>query len=123
MQSQPIHPESQQEEKQSHDNAFEDHPSVQRNETHDSIHTNYQLIEKIGHGTQGTIFKARRLKDDQIVAIKQFNIQSVKTWKEYELFQREARVLESIRMDGVAKFYETIECHDDEPPCAYIVQE
>ena len=39
------------------------------------------------------------------------------------MFRREAQVLESLDIPGVAKFYEAAECLDDNPPCAYIVQE
>ncbi len=83
----------------------------------------YQIFDELGHGAQGKIFSAIRKSDGQYVAIKQLNISSVKTWKEYELFQREAKVLESLKVPGVAKFYEAVECLEDNPPCSYIVQE
>ncbi|MBO4351100.1 MAG: serine/threonine protein kinase [Proteobacteria bacterium] len=83
----------------------------------------YQIIREIGHGAQGRIYTARRLADDITVVVKQLNINSIKTWKEYELFHREAKVLEELNIPGVAKFYEGIECLDDDPPCSYIVQE
>ena len=88
-----------------------------------SLHESYQFIKEIGHGSQAKVFLARRNKDFQLVSIKQLNIGSVKNWKEYELFQREAQVLKSIHVDGVAKFYDAIDCLDDVPPCSYIVQE
>ncbi len=83
----------------------------------------YRFVRKLGHGTQGKIYLAERLADQTKVAIKQLNIESVKNWKEYDLFKREARVLESIHIEGVATFYEAIERLDDDPPCSYIVQE
>ena len=83
----------------------------------------YHIEQEIGHGTQGRIFLARRLSDNHIVAIKQLNISSIKAWKEYELFNREATLLKSINIPGVAQFYDAFECLNDDPPCSYIVQE
>ena len=91
--------------------------------TPSSIASKYQFISEIGHGAQGKIFKAIRLADNKTVVIKQLNINSIKTWKEYELFHREAQVLKSLRIDEVAEFYDDIDCLEDNPPCSYIVQE
>ena len=91
--------------------------------TPESLRKDYCFIEEIGHGAQGKIYKAKRLKDDKDVVVKQLNISSIKSWKEYDLFHREAGILQSINMDGVARFYDAIDCLDDEPPCSYIVQE
>ena len=88
-----------------------------------SLETKYRFVEEIGHGAQGRIFKAIRLADNKTVVIKQLNVSSIKTWKEYELFHREAEVLASLKIKGVAAFYDAIDCLDDEPPCSYIVQE
>jgi serine/threonine protein kinase len=83
----------------------------------------YDLIREIGHGSQGDVWLAQRRSDKQKVAVKRLNIESVKNWKEYELFKREASVLATLNIDGVAKFYEAIDRLDDNPPCSYIVQE
>ena len=80
-------------------------------------------IKKIGHGSQGDVFLAKRDSDGIEVAIKRLNIESVKTWKTYELFHREAEVLSTLQIDGVAKFYEAVDMPEDDPPRAYIVQE
>ena len=88
-----------------------------------SLREKYQFIDEIGHGSQATVYRAIRIADGTIVTVKQLNIESVKTWKEYDLFSREAEVLSKLHIPGVAKFYEAIECLDDNPPCSYIVQE
>ena len=87
------------------------------------LHSKYLIKEEIGHGAQGRIFRAIRLSDNVTVAIKQLNISSIKTWKEYDLFHREASLLKTVNISGVAKFYDDINCYDDDPPCSYIVQE
>ena len=88
-----------------------------------SLVDEYCFVSEIGHGAQGKIYKAVRLADNRTVVIKQLSITSIKSWKEYELFHREADTLKRIHMDGVAAFYDAIDCLDDEPPCSYIVQE
>ncbi len=92
-------------------------------ETPASLQDRYRFIRQIGHGSQGKVFLAESRATGKRVAIKQLNIESVKNWKEYDLFHREAEVLRSLDIRGIAKLYETIECLDDNPPCSYIVQE
>ena len=89
----------------------------------ESLKDSYLFIRQLGHGAQARVFLAVRLADGINVAIKQLNIESVKNWKEYDLFHREAQLLESLKIEGVARFYEAIECLNDKPPCSYIIQE
>ena len=97
--------------------------SPKENNTPHSLRDKYTFIYEIGHGTQGRIYLAERNADGVKVAIKQLNVESVKNWKAYDLFRRESEVLSSLDISGVAKFYDAIECLDDDPPCSYIVQE
>ncbi|MBQ9395135.1 MAG: serine/threonine protein kinase [Proteobacteria bacterium] len=83
----------------------------------------YQVIKKLGKGSQGCVFLAETNDLHKKVAIKQLLVQSVKDWKQYDLFQREANVLKRLRVPGVAKLHETIEKLDNEPPMALIVQD
>ena len=87
------------------------------------LSSKFKLIKALGAGAQGKVFLAERLLDGKKVAIKQLRIDSIKTWKEYTLFHREADVLASLDIPGVVKFYEACDCLDDNPPCSYIVQE
>lgn len=88
-----------------------------------SLAQRYRFIKEIGHGSQARVYLAKRLSDQKTVTIKQLNIESVSNWKEYDLFHRESDVLACLKIDGVARFYESIECLSDTPPCSYIVQE
>ncbi|MBO4350902.1 MAG: serine/threonine protein kinase [Proteobacteria bacterium] len=83
----------------------------------------YEILQEIGHGAQGKVFAAKIIETGEIVVVKRLSIASIKTWKEYELFHREADVLRTLNIDGVAGFYDAIECLDDNPPCSYIVRE
>ena len=83
----------------------------------------YQIERLLGHGSQGEVFQAKNMKTGEFVAIKRLRIDSVTTWKEYDLFSRESAVLASLDIDGVAHFVESFEDLESESPCAYIVQE
>ncbi|MBQ8035613.1 MAG: serine/threonine protein kinase [Proteobacteria bacterium] len=94
-----------------------------KNLTPPELADKYTFVTKLGEGTQGKVYLAKRKSDGQKVAIKQLQIDSVKNWKEYTLFHREADMLAKLNMTGVAKFYEACEFLDANPPCSYIVQE
>ena len=83
----------------------------------------YDILECIGKGSQGEVYRARRKDDGSLVAVKVMHIKSVKNWKMYELFDREAKVLQTINIDGVAKFYEAIEDIECADPVSVIVQQ
>ncbi len=83
----------------------------------------YTFVSKLGEGSQGNVFKAIRKSDGLTVAIKKIRIDSVSTWKEYDLFHREAGVLASIHDPSVAEFYEAQEFLNEKKPSAFIVQE
>ena len=83
----------------------------------------YTFIEELGRGTQGHVYKATRKRDNAVVAIKQLRIDSIQTWKEYDLFMREAKTLKSLDIPGVVKFEDALEFLNIEHPAAYIVQE
>ncbi len=74
----------------------------------------YRLGPSLGKGSQGDIFLARDEKargaDDREVVVKRLAPRG--TWKSFELFEREAKVLAQLRHAGVPRFFATIE----EPP-------
>jgi serine/threonine protein kinase len=74
----------------------------------------YRLGPRLGHGSQGEIFLARDEKpkpgDDKEVVVKRIIPRG--TWKSFELFEREAKVLSQLRHAGVPRHLATLE----EPP-------
>src|SRR5215510_8232298 len=74
----------------------------------------YRLGPKLGKGSQGEIFIARDDKakgaEDREVVVKRLTPRG--TWKSFELFEREAKVLSQLRHAGVPRHLATIE----EPP-------
>lgn len=74
----------------------------------------YRLGPHLGKGSQGEIFLARDDKakgaDDREVIVKRLTPRG--TWKSFELFEREAKVLSQLRHAGIPRHLATIE----EPP-------
>ncbi len=74
----------------------------------------YRLGQQLGKGTQGEIFLARDEKakgaEEREVIVKRLRPRG--TWKSFELFEREAKVLAQLRHAGVPRFLATLE----EPP-------
>jgi serine/threonine protein kinase len=74
----------------------------------------YRLGPRLGKGSQGEIYLARdeRAKgaEDREVVVKR--LQPRGTWKSFELFEREAKVLSQLRHAGVPRHLATVE----EPP-------
>lgn len=87
------------------------------------LKTRYQCLKRLGAGSQGEVYHARRISDGADVAVKVMHIQSVKNWKMYELFDRESRVLQTLDIDGVSHFYEAVEDLNSADPISAIVQE
>ena len=95
----------------------------EENATPSALRDKYRFVRLLGKGTQGRVYEAERLSDGEHVAIKVLDIHSIQNWKEYELFWREAKTLQALRIDGVARFYEAMEDLNPEHPCAYLVQQ
>ncbi|MBO5752387.1 MAG: protein kinase, partial [Proteobacteria bacterium] len=85
------------------------------------LRSKYAYLKKLGKGSQGQVWLAERKSDGERVAIKQLNVHSVTTWKQYELFKREAGILESLNFEGVVPFYEYVEDLEAKPPFVCIV--
>ena len=74
----------------------------------------YRLGPQLGKGSQGEIFLARDDKakgaDDREVIVKRLTPRG--TWKSFELFEREAKVLTQLRHSGIPRHLASLE----EPP-------
>jgi len=75
------------------------------------IGARYRLGPRLGKGSQGEIFLARDEKakgaDDREVIVKRLRPRG--TWKSFELFEREAKVLSQLRHAGVPRHLATLE--------------
>src|SRR6476646_4619535 len=73
----------------------------------------YRLGDRLGKGSQGEIYLARGEQakgGEDVVVVKRSTPHG--TWKSFELFEREAKVLSQLRHPGVPRHFATIE----EPP-------
>jgi serine/threonine protein kinase len=74
----------------------------------------FRLGAQLGKGSQGELFLAQDVQakgaEDREVVVKRITPRG--TWKSFELFEREAKVLSQLRHAGVPRHYATLE----EPP-------
>jgi hypothetical protein len=83
----------------------------------------YELVREIGHGAFGRTFLARDRSDDRPLAIKVLDRRGAADWKAYELFEREAAVLRSLRHHGVPEVHDLFRDVWDGAPAAFLVME
>ncbi|MEJ7735727.1 MAG: serine/threonine-protein kinase, partial [Polyangiaceae bacterium] len=79
----------------------------------------YRIVRQLGAGGQATTFEAVDAREGRPVAIKRFAVRGAPSWKEVELAEREARVLESLDHPLVPRFVE----HFEEEGALYLVTE
>jgi serine/threonine protein kinase len=68
----------------------------------------YQILHPLGRGSFGHTWRARDRAAERDVAIKVLDPRGVTDWKAYELFEREAAVLRSLRHPGVPEVHELL---------------
>jgi eukaryotic-like serine/threonine-protein kinase len=72
----------------------------------------YELIEKLGEGGMGIVFKARQMRLNRIVALKMIRSGVWATYREDRLFQREAEAVAALDHPNIVSILETGE-HGD----------
>jgi serine/threonine protein kinase len=83
----------------------------------------YELVRELGHGSFGRTFLARDRNDERAVAIKVLDRRGAADWKAYELFEREASVLHSLRHHGIPEVHDRFRDIWDGAPAAFLVME
>ena len=66
----------------------------------------YKIIEKIGQGAFGSVFKVLNSKDNQVYALKQIILKEAKK-EELEQLKKEADILSSINNQYIVKYYDS----------------
>lgn len=84
----------------------------------------YTITELLGEGALGRTHAAIRRPDGREVAIKELLPSRLKTWKDFELFEREAALLRGLDHPGVPDYYDAFEEPDAAgQPRLFLVQE
>ena len=66
----------------------------------------YRLQKVLGTGGSGTTYTAQNLETNQLVAIKILSFRHLQDWKQLELFEREAQVLENLNHLHIPNYIE-----------------
>lgn len=77
------------------------------------------LLQAIGEGAQGRTFEAVDKREGRVVAIKRFDVRGATSWKDVELAEREARVLQSLSHPKLPAYID----HFEEDGALYLVME
>lgn len=79
----------------------------------------FVLLNPLGQGAQGRTFDAVDKREGCAVAVKRFDVRTARTWKDAELAEREARVLQSLSNDRLPKYID----HFEEEGALYLVMQ
>ncbi|HEU0299812.1 MAG TPA: serine/threonine-protein kinase [Longimicrobium sp.] len=83
----------------------------------------YELQRALGSGAFGHTFLARDREGGRTVALKLLDPRGATDWKAYELFEREAAVLRSVRHHGVPQVHDVVHDSWNGAPAAFLVME
>jgi serine/threonine protein kinase len=86
-------------------------------------HESYQLQELLGEGGSGSTYRAIRLSDKSLVAIKILSLRHLNDWKQLELFEREAKVLAQLDHPQIPQYLDYFHIDTPDNRAFYIVQQ
>ncbi len=79
----------------------------------------FVIVGSLGEGAQGHTYDGVDKREGRAVAIKRFDVRFAKTWKDAELAEREARVLQSLSHPRLPKYLD----HFEQGGALYLVME
>jgi serine/threonine protein kinase len=83
----------------------------------------YRLDGVLGQGSAGTTFRAVRIADERVVAIKEMPLRRGDTGKAQEMFAREARVLRQLHHPQIPQYVDDLVAGRGRHAALYLVQE
>jgi tetratricopeptide (TPR) repeat protein len=83
----------------------------------------YRVVRTLGRGGMGVTYEAESLSTGARVALKELRLSRVEDWKSVELFEREARVLASVRHPAVPAYIDHFSLEQPSGPVFYLVQQ
>jgi serine/threonine-protein kinase len=70
------------------------------------IANRYEVVRTLGRGSFGHTFLASDRDEERLVAIKVLDAREAPDWKAFDLFEREAAVLRSLRHHGIPHIHD-----------------
>lgn len=90
----------------------------------DIVAERYRVVRALGRGSFGhTYLAVDTAAGDREVALKQLHAEGERGWKAFELFEREAAALRSLRHHGIPEIFEHLRVAADGAVLAYLVME
>ena len=83
----------------------------------------YCVEKLLGQGGNASAYKCWDKETESFVAIKALSFRRMRTWKQLELFEREASVLQQMDFPSIPRYLDYFEVETKEDKLFYIVQE
>lgn len=83
----------------------------------------YRVEKLLGRGGNASTYKCWDTESESFVAIKALSFRRMTTWKQLELFEREASVLQQMENPSIPRYLDYFEVETEEDKLFYIVQE
>src|SRR5687768_16890308 len=98
-------------------------PNLQPAERGVVVAGRYEVVRQLGHGAFGRTFLARDREGGRDVALKLLDARGTAGFKAYELFEREADVLRSLRHHGIPAVHDRFRDAWEGAPAEFLVME
>ena len=83
----------------------------------------YTIVGSLGTGAGGETFEAIDVRDGSRVALKRLGLETTRDWKVLELFQREARVLASLKHPSIPRLRDSFVIESERGPISYLAHD
>ncbi|MBE9166050.1 protein kinase [Pleurocapsales cyanobacterium LEGE 06147] len=87
------------------------------------IANRYQIIATLGQGGIATTYRALDTNSNIEVAIKTISLKGISDWKQIELFEREAKILQQLDHPGIPQYIDYFEIDTKEDRYFHLVQQ
>jgi WD40 repeat protein len=87
------------------------------------IASRYRVVRELGHGSNAITCEAEDTKTGWPVVLKKLQLHGLREWKGFELFEREARVLESLDYPAIPRYLDYQQIDTADGPAFLLVQE
>ncbi len=89
----------------------------------DIIAERYRILDTLGQGSCGITYKAEDLQSQQQVAVKALSLSHLQDWKQLDLFEREAQILQQLNHPAIPHYLDYFQVDTREEKAFYIVQQ